>query len=1114
MSTADLLAVANLPFAEQLYADWSRDPAAVDPAWRAYFEALDADEAQSDKGGPGGGIDANGSAANGSPSNGSTGNGRVALGPSFEQRSVFNPRGGRNVAAPRPLPPAVKQAARAPTASGAWLPTSVTDPELVARRMPFIRPLSLFAQIADADLGPICEIVEDVEVPSGHFLMHAGEVGDSLYIITSGEMRVERGGETIAQVGPGKVVGELALMDKQPRSADVIAITPCRLLRLSGEGLSALADRHGTIARGLFHLVSERLREANKRQERVDKLIRIYRVRGHAIAELDPLGRGRKTHPELELERWGLDDTALDQPFSIGGAFGSKVMTLRRIIQRLRNTYCRYIGAQFMHIDGPRVQSWLQSRMEDAENKRQLTREEQVRILSKLTAAELFETFIHKKFLGAKRFSLEGGESIIPLLDMAIEEAAGHGVEHVVIGMAHRGRLNVLANIMGKNPEQIFVEFQDRDAESYIGRGDVKYHMGFSSKRKTMVGTDMHLSLTFNPSHLEFVSPVVLGRVRAKQDRYGDTERRRVMGLVIHGDAAFAGQGVVQETLNLSQLDGYKTGGTVHIIFNNQIGFTTNPSDSRSSTYATDVAKLLDVPIFHVNGEHPDAVAQVIKVAMDFREAFQRDVIIDMYCYRRHGHNEGDEPRYTQPLEYKWIDAHPSVRERFTDNVIQLGSLSRAEVDKIADDLRTGLEEQLNRAKASDGRRLQSLNRGVWTGYQGGLERDTSPPDTRVDAARLRELLIATTTAPDSFNVHPRLKRILKRRVAMADGKSPLDWGAAEALAFATTVTDGIRIRLSGQDAGRGTFTHRHAELHDVEDGSIHTPLQHLTGDQAPFEVYNSPLSECAVLGFDWGYSLDWPDGLVFWEAQFGDFANGAQVIIDQFICSAEDKWNRLSGLVMLLPHGFEGQGPEHSSARLERFLTLAAQDNLIVCNLTTPAQVFHCLRRQALWKYRKPLVVMTPKSLLRLPAATSTLDELATGAFDKVIADPTVDMAKVKRVLVCSGKVYYELLASRTEREIDDVAILRVEQLYPLPDVELKAALADVPDGTEVRWIQEEPVNMGAWVFMRFRMGGRLFGRLPFRYVARPESASPATGSKASHVVEQNRILDAAFAD
>ena len=1065
MSHAQKLSAANLPFAEELYERFVVDPASVPAQWRTLFESID------------------------TPANGTS------------------PTKGTSQAAPA-VPRSTAPRSLAPT------PTTAQDPDLVARRLPFVRTLSLFAALDDDQLGPICEILDEINCPAGRPLIRAGDVGDSLYVITAGHMRVERGGEMIAQVGPGDVVGELALMDKQPRSADVIAITPTTLLKLSAEKLTSLLDHHGAIARGLFQLVTERLREANKRQERVDKLIRIYRVRGHAIARLDPLDRRPKSHPELELDRYGLDETALDQPFSIGGAYGAKVMTLRRIIQRLRNTYCSFIGCQFMHIDSVRVQSWLQAKMEDAENKRHLTEAEQLHILAKLTEAELFETFIHKKFLGAKRFSLEGGESIIPLLDMAIEEAAGHGVEHIIIGMAHRGRLNVLANIMGKRPEQIFVEFEDKDAQSYIGRGDVKYHMGFSSVRQTQVGTKMHLSLTFNPSHLEFVAPVVIGRVRAKQDRYGDTERRRVLGIVIHGDAAFAGQGVVQETLNMSELPGYTVGGTLHIVFNNQIGFTTNPSDSRSCAYATDVAKLLEIPIFHVNGEHPDAVAQVIKVAMDFRDTFQRDVIVDMYCYRRHGHNEGDEPRYTQPLEYKWIDAQPSVRERFTANLIKLGGITREQADDIAEKLRVELEEQLDRARKSDGKVKKSSGGGVWANYQGGDERDAVPPDTRVPIERLAELLRKTTVARDGFSIHPRLRRFLAKRNDMADGKVALDWGAAEALAFATTLTDGIRVRLSGQDSGRGTFTHRHAELFDVTNGDKHVPLQHLSPDQAPFEVYNSPLSETSVLGFDWGYSLEWPDGLTFWEAQFGDFANGAQVIIDQFISTSEDKWRRLSGLVMLLPHGFEGQGPEHSSARLERFLTLAAQDNMFVCNLTTPAQLFHCLRRQAIWSYRKPLVIMTPKSLLRLPEAVSQLDELADGAFHKVLADPVVPMNKARRVLMCSGKVYFELLAEREKLGIDDIPILRIEQLYPLPDVEVAAALADVPDDIEVRWVQEEPVNMGPWVFLRFRLGGRLLGRLPFKYVSRPESASPATGSKASHVVEQQAVLDAAFAD
>ncbi len=679
--------------------------------------------------------------------------------------------------------------------------------------------------------------------------------------------------------------------------------------------------------------------------------------------------------------------------------------------------------------------------------------------------------------------------------------------------MAHRGRLNVLASIMGKSPREIFREFEDVDPELYIGGGDVKYHLGYSSDYETSSGHKVHLSLCFNPSHLEFVNPVAIGRVRAKQDRAGDSHRVRKVPILIHGDAAFAGEGIVPETLNLSELTAYTVGGTVHVVVNNQIGFTTPPGQSRSTMYATDVAKMLQSPIFHVNGEDPDAVAHVVQLAMDFRARFQRDVVIDMYGYRRHGHNEGDEPAFTQPVLYRAIAQRKSVREGYLEHLLALGGITREEADQIAVDRRDNLETELSEARRRDFVKQVDWLGGIWKGYLGGPEEGVAVVDTGVDKDILADLLTRLTRVPDDFHPHPKIVRLLKQRAEMAEGKRGIDWGTAEALAFASLLTEGKRIRITGQDSGRGTFSQRHAVLYDVEDGRTYTPLAKLSPSQAGVEIYNSALSEVGVMGFEWGYSLDWPDGLVVWEAQFGDFANTAQVIIDQFLVSAEDKWKRLSGLVLLLPHGFEGQGPEHSSARIERFLALAAEDNIQVVEPSTPAQYFHCLRRQVLRPWRKPLVVFTPKSLLRLPEAVSSLEDMS-GRFQRVIGDdlPVGNGRRVSRVLLCSGKVYYELLKQRTELGREDVAIVRIEQYYPLPDALIRDALAPFSDGTPVVWVQNEPENMGAWRTLRARFGEKLLGRLPFSGVCRAESASPATGSLAAHRLEQAELQARAF--
>jgi 2-oxoglutarate dehydrogenase E1 component len=847
-------------------------------------------------------------------------------------------------------------------------------------------------------------------------------------------------------------------------------------------------------------------------QDRLDQLLRAYRVRGHMVAEIDPLGMPRPHWQELDPEYYGFTEADLDRPFSTESIRGPDVSTLRRILERLRNTYCRSIGVQFMHIDELSVRQWLQDRMEGTENRTALAREEQLRILTRLTDATIFERFIQKRFTGAKSFSLEGAESLIPLLDLTIDKAGQQGIVEIVFGMAHRGRLNVLANIMGKSAKEIFREFADIDPKLHLGRGDVKYHLGYSTDWVTTDGQSVHLSLCFNPSHLEFVDPVAIGRVRAKQDQLGDASRERIMTLLIHGDAAFAGEGIVQEILNLSQLEGYKTGGTIHVVVNNQIGFITSPSEGRSSTYATDVAKMLQIPIFHVNGEDPEAVAFVVRLAMDFRERFERDVVIDMYCYRRRGHNESDEPSFTHPVLYRAIDSRKSVRDSYLDRLLELGEITKEEAETIALEQTRKLDQELSVARSDGYVAKPQAASGIWKGYVGGRSADVKEVDTGMDLAHASELLAVQSQLPSHFHPHPKIERFLEARREMASGARPLDWSAAEALALASLADAGFRVRLSGQDTARGTFSQRHAVLHDYQDGHRYMPLKHVSTGQAPVEIINSPLSEAGVLGFEYGYSLDYPNGLVMWEAQFGDFVNAAQVIVDQFIASAETKWQRLSGLVLLLPHGFEGMGPEHSSARLERFLALAAENNIQVIVPSTPAQYFHALRRQVLRPWRKPLVVMTPKSLLRHAKCVSSLDQCAGGRFETVLGDAAGNRPNVDGVLICSGKLYYEFEAEREDLGREDVAILRLEQLYPLPMQPLKEALSGYRDGTPVYWVQEEPENMGAWRFLLSRFGGELFDRLPFSGIYRRASPSPATGSASSHRMEQKELLMQAF--
>ena len=850
-------------------------------------------------------------------------------------------------------------------------------------------------------------------------------------------------------------------------------------------------------------------------QDRVDQLVRGFRVRGHLEAKIDPLGMPRETNSELHPESYGLHEGILTQKFSARTVGGQNFQTLEEIVQLLRNTYCRSIGAQFMHIDDQDVRYWLQSRMESSQNRINLNRKTQIRILTKLTDAVIFEEFVRRKYIGAKTFSLEGAETLIPLLDLALEKAGEHDVEEVVLGMAHRGRLNVLANIMGKRSENIFWGFDDPDPETSRGGGDVLYHLGYSNDWVTSTGKQVHISLCFNPSHLEFVNPVAMGRCRSKQDRSGDNWQAKKMCVLIHGDAAFAGEGVVQESLNLSQLPGYKTGGTLHVIVNNQVGFTTNPSAGRSTTYASDIAKMLQIPIFHVNGEDPEAVAQVVNLAMEFRRTFHRDVVIDMYCYRRHGHNESDEPRFTQPMMYKKIDKRKTVRDEYLERLLKMQEVTAEEADAIAEARRERLDRDFESASRHENFKpdVQSGS-GLWTGYTGGKEVLTDDPDTGVAAGKLTYVLKQLSTYPKDFTPHRTLARVLDARSKSANGSRAIDWATAELAAFGSLALEGHPVRLTGQDVGRGTFSQRHAVIYDSSSGRRYDILRHIDEGQANVDIINSPLSETGVLGFDYGYSLDCPDGLVCWEAQFGDFVNAAQVIIDQFIFSAEDKWKRLSGLVMLLPHGFEGAGPEHCSARIERFLTGAAEHNVQIAYPTTAAQHFHLLRRQVIRKWRKPLIVFTPKGLLREPTVMSDLEQFTSGTFQRVLADPRIGPEdEPSRIIIASGKVAVDLIKERETGERNDFSVIRVEQLYPFPAQQIKKALEAYDPQTPVYWVQEEPRNMGPWYFVKVKWDEMGLGEhWRINGITRPESASPSTGSKKAHKMEQADLFDEAI--
>ncbi len=848
-------------------------------------------------------------------------------------------------------------------------------------------------------------------------------------------------------------------------------------------------------------------------QDRVDQLIRGFRVRGHLEAKVDPLGMPRPTNSELNPESYGLLPSDFQKKFSARTIFGENIRTLEEIVEQLRHTYCRSIGAQFMHIDDHDVRTWLQTRMEGSKNRIELSRQQQIRILTRLTDAIIFEEFVRKKYVGAKTFSLEGAESLIPLLDLSLEQASEQNVNEAVIGMAHRGRLNVLANVMGKRAQNIFWGFDDPDPEIMRGKGDVLYHLGHSCDYKTSNGKEVHISLCFNPSHLEYVNSVALGRCRAKQDHVGDVGRTNCLTILIHGDAAFAGEGIVQETLNMSQLNGYSTGGTLHVIVNNQVGFTTDPYESRSTTYASDVAKMLQIPIFHVNGEDPEAVAQVVSLSMEFRKVFQRDVVIDMYCYRRLGHNESDEPRFTQPLMYKEIDSRPTVRDSYLKRLLKMQEVSQEVADKIAEDRRTQLQTEFDAAKVEKFVPDVQHGKGIWEGFYGGREREDDIVDTGVPTGKLTYVIEKLADIPESFNLNRKLKRGLQTRKEIAEGKRPVDWATAELAAFGSLAMEGHRVRLTGQDCGRGTFSQRHAVMTDGENGSRFSVLQHLADDQAPVEIFNSPLCEAGVLGFEYGYSLDSPNDLVLWEAQFGDFWNVAQVIVDQFITSAEDKWMRLSGLTMLLPHGFEGAGPEHCSARVERFLTLAAEHNIQITYPTSAAQYFHLLRRQVKRKWRKPLIVLTPKSLLREPMVMSPISDFFDGNFKAIIPDAVRYKTPPSRVLLSTGKIGIDLEKARQADGRTDVSLVRIEQLYPFPERQIREVLNSYPAGSPIYWVQEEPRNMGAWYFMKVKWDEfGLSANWPLTGVHRPESASPSTGSKKSHKMEQDELIFAAL--
>ncbi|MBN8521827.1 MAG: 2-oxoglutarate dehydrogenase E1 component [Alphaproteobacteria bacterium] len=868
--------------------------------------------------------------------------------------------------------------------------------------------------------------------------------------------------------------------------------------------------------------VSGDARQASRDSIGALMLIRAFRARGHLEADLDPLKlKEKKSHPELDPSHYGFSPDDYDRPIYIGGVLGMETGTMREIISALRTIYCGTIGVEFLHLTDPEEKSWIQQRIEEPRNKTDFTREGKIAIYQRLVAAESLEKFLHTKYVGTKRFGLDGGEAMIPCIEQIMKRGSQMGLKEVVVGMAHRGRLNILTNVMGKPFTALFAEFQGVPSvpDDVQGSGDVKYHMGTSGDRE-FDGQTIHLSLTANPSHLEFVNPVVVGKVRAKQAQREDQDRIAVMPILIHGDAAFAGQGVVAETLMMSELPGYRVGGTMHIIVNNQIGFTTTPKYSRSGPYCTDMAKMLAAPIFHVNGDDPESVVHVARIATEFRQKFKKDVVIDMFCYRRNGHNEGDEPAFTQPLMYKRIKDQETTCSQYGKKLIAENVMTEAEVKATVDDFMAFLENAFEATKSYRPNKADYLE-GAWTGFK------TAPDDDRrgvtsVKETDLRAVGKVLTDIPAGFSINPKIERLIETKKKMFETGEGFDWGTGEALAFGTLLQQGFGVRLSGQDVGRGTFSHRHAIVYDQVNENKHIALKALAQKDKGmhFEVHDSPLSELAVMGFEYGFTLADPKTLVCWEGQFGDFVNGAQVMIDQFISSGETKWLRMSGLVLLLPHGYEGQGPEHSSARPERFLQLCAEDNWQVANCTTPANYFHILRRQMCRDFRKPLVIMTPKSLLRHKLAVSDLADFSEGtSFHRILWDTDRDTLapgkNIKRVVLCTGKVYYDLLQARRDRNLKDVMIVRVEQLYPFPALSLAQELKEYPNA-EVVWCQEEPQNMGYWTFVEPRIEKVLTDikhkSSRARYIGRVEAASPATGYLKRHNEEQAKLVDEAL--
>lgn len=862
--------------------------------------------------------------------------------------------------------------------------------------------------------------------------------------------------------------------------------------------------------------VAERDLSIARKQVHVQSIIGAYRFLGTQWADLDPLKRQERPQiPELEPAFYDLSEADLDTMFRADNLyFGQEQMTLRDMIKGLRDTYCGTIGAEYMYISDPAEKRWFQERLESARSKPQFSADKKKRILAKVTAAEGLERYLHTKYVGQKRFSLEGGESFIASMDEIIQRAGEQGVQEIVIGMAHRGRLNVLVNTLGKIPKELFSEFEGHHADD-LPAGDVKYHQGFSSDISTP-GGPVHLSLAFNPSHLEIVNPVVEGSVRARQDRRGDDKGVQVLPILVHGDAAFAGQGVVMETLNLAMTRGYGTGGTVHLVINNQIGFTTSdPRDSRSTSYCSDVVKMIEAPVLHVNGDDPEAVVWATQIAVDYRMTFGKDVVVDIVCFRKLGHNEQDTPSMTQPLMYKVIGQHPGTRKLYADRLETTGVIRIGEGDEMVANFRAEMDQGTNQSSPvlSNYKSKFSVDWAPFLGKKWTDEADTSVPMTE-----LKRLSERITTVPGNFKVHPLVDKVVSDRRAMGKGEMNLDWGMGEHLAYASLVASGYAVRITGQDAGRGTFTHRHAVLHDQNrekwDSGTYIPLQNISPDQAPFEVIDSVLSEEAVLGFEYGYSTAEPNSMVIWEGQFGDFVNGAQVVIDQFISSGEVKWGRQSGLVMLLPHGYEGQGPEHSSARPERFLQLCADMNMQVVQPTTASQIFHVLRRQMIRPFRKPLVVLTPKSLLRNKDAGSPIDAFSKGAFQTVIGevDKAIDAKNVTRVLACSGKVYYELVNARRDRKMSNVAIIRVEQLYPFPHKAFAAEMKKYSSATEVVWVQDEPQNQGYWFQIQHNILENMTAGQKLAYAGRPASASPAVGYLEKHLAQLKELVEVAF--